>query len=297
MKEIAIVVVTYNRFQLLKECIENIRKQTYQNFDIIVVNNGSTDETPIWLKEQNDIITLTQQNLGGAGGFYTGIKYASHNKYKFTWLMDDDTIPTATALEHLVNASQKKNTFGFLCSRVIDINGSTCNYPSIDYLKASNGEYIWLSDITNNLIRVKNCTFVSVLINNNYLKEIGYPFKEFFIWGDDIEYTTRFSKKYDCYLAFDSLVIHKRVLTQVISIFTEKNKSRVKNHFYAYRNKIYSSWKNNKAKGIAWYFISLHEAFKLLFKGNFYKSFIVLKALVSVLFFSPKIEFPNDSNV
>lgn len=65
MKKIGIVVVTYNRLSLLKEVIDSLRKQTYESRDIIVVNNGSTDDTPNWLKEQNDIKTITQGNVGG----------------------------------------------------------------------------------------------------------------------------------------------------------------------------------------------------------------------------------------
>lgn len=65
MKKIGIVVVTYNRLSLLKEVIDSLRKQTYESRDIIVVNNGSTDDTPNWLKEQNDIKTITQRNVGG----------------------------------------------------------------------------------------------------------------------------------------------------------------------------------------------------------------------------------------
>ena len=59
----------------MKICVETVRKQTYKYFNILVVNNGSTDGTKEWLVQQADIITINQENLGGAGGFYTGMKY------------------------------------------------------------------------------------------------------------------------------------------------------------------------------------------------------------------------------
>ena len=81
--KVAIIVVTYNRLELLREEIVSLRKQTYQNTQIIVVNNGSTDDTLAWLEKQADIYTITQGNLGGAGGFFTGMKYAAENGFDY----------------------------------------------------------------------------------------------------------------------------------------------------------------------------------------------------------------------
>ena len=69
------VIVTYNRLNDLKVCIENVKGQTYKNLDILVVNNGSTDGTTEYLAAQTDIKVINQNNLGGAGGFYAGMKY------------------------------------------------------------------------------------------------------------------------------------------------------------------------------------------------------------------------------
>ena len=80
MKKVGIVVVTYNRLALLKEAIDSLRNQIYTNREIVVVNNGSTDGTQEWLNAQKDIIVNTQQNLGGAGGLFTGVKYVGEDK-------------------------------------------------------------------------------------------------------------------------------------------------------------------------------------------------------------------------
>ena len=60
-----VLIVTYNRLSDLKICVETVRKQTYKYFNILVVNNGSTDGTKEWLVQQADIITINQENLGG----------------------------------------------------------------------------------------------------------------------------------------------------------------------------------------------------------------------------------------
>ena len=55
MEKVGIVVVTYNRLALLKEVIASLREQTYNNFQIIIVNNGSNDGTKEWLSLQNHL--------------------------------------------------------------------------------------------------------------------------------------------------------------------------------------------------------------------------------------------------
>ena len=100
--KITAVVVTYNRLELLKHGIECLRKQR-QLSKIIIVNNGSTDGTTEWLKgiggmasqvstasKEPNIDVINQENVGGSGGFYTGIKAAFDDGADWIWCMDDD---------------------------------------------------------------------------------------------------------------------------------------------------------------------------------------------------------------
>src|SRR5207302_3334529 len=87
--------------QLLSECISALRNQT-KKVDILVINNGSTDDTLKWLGAQTDIEFFSQDNMGSAGGFYTGIKMAYKSGYSWIWLMDDDGYPKNDALEKLL---------------------------------------------------------------------------------------------------------------------------------------------------------------------------------------------------
>lgn len=101
------LIVTYNRLSDLKICVEAVRKQTYRGFNILVVNNGSTDGTKEWLARQTDIITINQENLGGAGGFYTGMKYMYDNGYEWLIMMDDDGIPDKDEIKNLIQSYVK----------------------------------------------------------------------------------------------------------------------------------------------------------------------------------------------
>lgn len=294
--KVGIVVVTYNRLSLLKEVISSLCNQTYQNRDIIVINNGSTDDTKSWLEGQRDLIVLTQENCGGAGGFFTGMKYVAENGYDYCWVMDDDVICNSDALEKLYEAYHIKDKMGFVCSKVIGTNGGPMNTPYVDQRKAENGYAYFYDLIDKNMIRVLSSTFVSVFLSTNVIREIGLPYKEYFIWGDDAEYTQRISKKYVSYMACDSVVMHKRALQSNLSFYTETNENRLKNYFYSFRNEGYNLFKYgnmSRLSKFAYFVKQYSEVFFLLFKGDIKKASILFKATSALILFEPILEYPS----
>ena len=103
MNKVIAVVVTYNRIKLLKQCVEALQKQNYP-CDIMIVNNNSGDGTETWAieisKQKENIKYLnTGANIGGAGGFNAGMRWAVELGYEFIWLMDDDCMPYEDSLE------------------------------------------------------------------------------------------------------------------------------------------------------------------------------------------------------
>ena len=95
------VVVTYNRSALLARCLNFLMQQTSQPDEIVVINNGSTDDTEAMLRDRG-IRCITQENVGSAGGWHRGIQCALDEGFDAVWLMDDDGFPDETALERLV---------------------------------------------------------------------------------------------------------------------------------------------------------------------------------------------------
>jgi GT2 family glycosyltransferase len=294
MRQVAILVVTFNRLALLKECITSLRMQTFNDREIIVVNNGSTDGTKEWLKAQEDIVTITQDNLGGAGGFFTGMKYIAESNYNYCWMMDDDVVCMVTALEELMKAIQLDRNMGFVCSKVMGIDGLPMNVPAIDERPTHNGYPNWFDKIEYQLIKVRTATFVSILIPTEHIRTLGLPYKEFFIWGDDTEYTKRISTKYDSYLSCKSLVIHKRIQHSNLSLFTEKDKNRLKMYFYYFRNQSFAYNQDASFLGKLrhnCYFVIIFM--KMIFTLDFSRAYIILKSRIALLTFHPMIQYPD----
>ena len=85
MNVVAAIVVTYNRCELLRECIKHLKKSEYPT-DILIVDNASTDGTAQMVSEyvnNTDVFYAnTGANIGGAGGFNYGIKRAYEMGYE-----------------------------------------------------------------------------------------------------------------------------------------------------------------------------------------------------------------------
>lgn len=295
MKQTATIIVTYNRLALLKEVIEALRLQTNSDQQLIVVNNGSTDDTPQWLAQQEDIVSVHQDNCGGAGGFFTGIKYAVEHGYQFCWIMDDDVICQPTALEELMKAYAVLPNIGFVCSRVTGVDGQPMNTPFADMRPAENG----YSDIYDyvaeyGMVKVKNATFVSVLFSTDIVREFGLPIKEFFIWGDDSEYTGRISAKRPCYVACRSVVVHKRFIQKNLEFMEESDPKRLQNYFYYYRNNLFII---RKTQGEKAFNKALREhrkfAIRRFLKGDKIRAKVLWNAVKEARNFTPSIIYPN----
>ena len=292
MSKIAAIVVTYNRIELLKQCIEALQKQT-QACDILIVNNASTDNTEKVVTElAQQIPNLkyrnTGANIGGAGGFNFGMKWAVQDGYDYLWVMDDDCLPKKDALEKLVEADAKLGgNYGFLSSQVVwkDDNICVMNIPRQNMFKAVN-------DFKSPLVEVVMASFVSLFVNANDIKKYGLPIKEFFIWTDDWEFTRRLSKVEKCYLVNDSVVVHYSN-SNIGANISNDSIERLDRYNYLYRNDVYL-WRREGLKGFIYEFLRLtmHTFRVLVFgKDNKLKRIkYIFRGTVNGLNFNPKIE-------
>lgn len=250
MKTIAIIV-TYNRKQLLLECIDSLEKQSEnKTLDILVIDNASTDGTKEVLEPfivSNRIkYKNTGSNLGGAGGFEYGVLSVMNEDYDYVWIMDDDTIPTENALEEFYNFVKKQPEFGFLSSTVKWTDGSICTMN----VQRKN-IFSKLKSFDADIIPVQYATFVSLFVSAKTIREVGAPIGEFFIWGDDWEFTRRISKRYKSYLVKNSVVIHKTLHNQGCNISNDVEE-RIPRYKLNYRNKMFIA-KQEKVKGYIYY--------------------------------------------
>jgi GT2 family glycosyltransferase len=292
---VAAIIVTYNRKKMLQENIEALLNQNFKKFDIYIIDNNSSDGTDKLLLQYKNNKRIkyinTQANLGGAGGFSFGIKTAlEKQKYRYVWIMDDDTIPSVTSLSSLVDSAKKLgDNFSFICSYVKWIDNSPCkmNMPLI-----SKKWYEEADKLNYGLLKMDSCTFVSVLVNSELILKCGLPVRQMFIYGDDHEFTARLSKVKAGYLNFDSIVLHKMPTNTGFDLVNIP-KDKISRYFYDSRNRFYRA-KKSGLKDVLIYLIWIpYISVKIIFKAKDSKLKrigVILKGFFCGLFFNPKIE-------
>lgn len=236
-QNIAAVVVTYNRKELLVQCIEHILNQQDIFCDVLVVDNASTDGTAQWVQSIPDSRVRyrnTGANLGGAGGFHFGLQWAVKAGYDYVWIMDDDCLPNEDALKAFWDAHvQLDGAYGWLSSQVLWKDGSIChmNIQRVTPFKK-------VSDFSGERSNAVAASFVSLFLPTCCIVTYGLPIKEFFIWADDLEYTRRISRRERCYLIPGSRVVHATTINADSNI-AYATEDRMNRYSYSYRNEVY----------------------------------------------------------
>lgn len=189
MNKIACMIVTYNRKNLLARLLYELEKQTFQGFDILVLNNGSQDDTLDFLKERKKIlnnrliIETIPVNKGMAYGYNRGYAAVFERGYEWIWTMDDDGIPAPNQLEELLNAHKNTNLL-YLNAVVCDTNNHhllAFPLPGISDPMNTNIEYLY------GVVRPDNGT----LINHEIYEKCGNIKSELISYGMETEYVFR----------------------------------------------------------------------------------------------------------
>lgn len=193
--KIACIIVTYNRKELLLRCLNAVKQQSYKPQTVYIIDNASTDGTGDllvvsgYMNQNIDGVNYKyikcNKNTGGAGGFHIGMKTAFYEEYfDGLWVMDDDGEPAANCLKELVSFL---GTRDYIAPLVLsDVDRTTCSFiPNTtyaDFCQKANAKGIvdgWASP------------FNGILYSHKLVKKIGFPKKEMFIWGDEINYQLR----------------------------------------------------------------------------------------------------------
>jgi len=112
--QLSIIIPIYNAEKTLEQCLQSIFNQTFKNFEVIAVNDGSTDNSlKILQKYQRQIIIINQPNQGAAAARNAGAKIS---RSQFLIFGDADIIMTEKMLEIMINALREKPMASYVYS-------------------------------------------------------------------------------------------------------------------------------------------------------------------------------------
>jgi glycosyltransferase involved in cell wall biosynthesis len=123
---ISVIIPTFNRLHLLEQTVESVRKQTFRDFEIIVVNDGSTDGTREWLSRQEDLRILHQENRGIATSRNQGAAVAAG---KWLAFLDHDDLWDPAKLQVQADFVKRNPELGLVAARHVRL-GVRCRRPS-----------------------------------------------------------------------------------------------------------------------------------------------------------------------
>jgi len=235
---VAVVIVTYNRADLLDRMLDGLVAQTRQPAAVYVVNNASTDHTADTLAARTDLslhVTNSPDNLGGAGGFHLGMKQAYDAGHDRIWLMDDDVVPAPDCLEVLLAhdgpclASVREDLQGRLVEKAavaFDLRNPLAIRPkraSVDTTYASRQEM-------PAEVPVENVAFEGFLVRREVIDAIGLPDPSYFIFYDDVDFAIRARRA-----GFPIVALRDAVLVRQLD-FDQQHALDTWKGFYMYRN-------------------------------------------------------------
>jgi GT2 family glycosyltransferase len=115
-----VLILSYNGKRWLEECLPSVLNMHYPNFEVVVIDNGSTDGTMEYLQNEFPEVqtVVIHPNVGYACGFNAGLEYAAERGAEYFLVMNNDTVIDRGALTALVETAMTKDRAGFITGKV-----------------------------------------------------------------------------------------------------------------------------------------------------------------------------------
>lgn len=221
MKKIGIVICNYNKSEYVVNCIQSVLESKTDDFDIFVVDNASTDDSVEAVRDKygNQVTLLVnKENLGGSGGFNTGIRKVLEEGYEYLYCLDNDVLVDENAIGALASYLDAHEDTGAAGSIVYHMD-----YPQYVQQYGLDIDFENFTAITHyadflddgSIPDVKVCDTVatcSVMLRTSCIRDtnIGIMPEDNFIYWDDMEWLYRFHLAgFRVVTVKESVVLHK----------------------------------------------------------------------------------------
>jgi len=234
-----IIVLNWNGKDDTLECLDSLQKLDYQNFEIVVVDNGSTDGSENVIRSSFPSVRFLQtgKNLGYAGGNNVGMRFALEHGADYVWLLNNDTVVDSRALTSLVEIAQADPKIAFVGSKIyfydrhnliwcvggtIDLAaGGRTDHPGMH--QEDKGQFEKISDVGY----VSGC---SLLAGRAAISAIGLLPEEYFLYCEETDWNLAAQRKgYRTVMAPASHVWHK---------YVDAGDYKERFIYYSFRNRI-----------------------------------------------------------
>jgi GT2 family glycosyltransferase len=285
MKTLSVIILNWNGKKWTEDCIKSLNRQTLKNFEIIVVDNASSDGSVEYLKKKFPKIKIikAKTNLGYAGGNNLGVK---KTKKDFILILNNDTVLDKNFIKEMWNNKNKADILGsknyyfdkkyLLWSVGSSVNQLTMKASLVGNKQIDKGQ--WDSFSPEQIVGS------AMLINRKVIDKIGFLDEKYFCYYEETEWQTRAKKT-----GFKISWVPSAILWHKVGLSTGGGRTPT-SAYYLTRNRAFYIKKWGKIKIVAyphWFIESLARIFYGLIKRNFNYSKMTLNGMIA--FFKGKI--------
>lgn len=236
---IGIVICNYNKEDYIVNCIKSILASTMKDFDIYVVDNASTDHSVERIREAyagQVTLIVNQENLGGSGGFNTGLREALKQDYQYLMCVDNDVVFDERAVEELFLFLEQHPETGMVGSKAFYMDdperiwgyGGEINFDK--YVHIDHYRNCLDTDDIPEYAYADYVPACSLMVRMDAVRSIGIMPEDNFIYWDDMEWGYRFNQNgYKVAVCGTSKVWHKG---------GGRNAGNTFIHYYMWRNRL-----------------------------------------------------------
>jgi hypothetical protein len=214
--KVFIIILNWNGLEDTLECLGSVLKLAYPNFEVIVVDNGSMDNSVEVIRSTYPQVTLIEnkENLGYTGGNNIAMRYAMDHGADYMWLLNNDTIVEPDTLSKIVDTAESDPKIGLVSPVIyyygepdkIQFCGSYVDYDNFSIRHAESIES-WREMNTRQIVSLWG---TALLVKSNAVKKIGYLNEKYFAYHEDGEYSIRaFKAGYRNIVQQEARVYHK----------------------------------------------------------------------------------------
>lgn len=191
----SVIIPTWNGKDLLRICLPSLNSQTFKEFEVLVVDNGSTDGTKEFIRENFPAFRLIElnKNLGFAAAVNRGIK---ESKGEYVILLNNDTEADKKCVEALVNAAGEHPEVGFVASKILNFYKRNIIDNAGDYIDGgghpnTRGSGKKDTEEFNKPEYIFMATGGGSLFRKSIFKSIGLFDEEYFVYMEDVDFCLR----------------------------------------------------------------------------------------------------------
>lgn len=225
--EVSVIIPNWNGKSLIKNCLDSLKKQSYKNFEILVIDNGSTDGSVEFIKKSYPDVNLIElkENTGFAPAVNLGIKICTG---LYMVLINNDTIVDKDCLRFLVKSAKKDKDIGMVAAKILQMDNPKLIDSAGDYIDAvGHANNIGYGEKDGkNFDKGQNVFLVSgggCLIKREVFEKVGFFDPDYFAYMEDVDFSFRAQfKGFKGWLQPKAVIYHKHKATsKKFPAFTE----------------------------------------------------------------------------